>query len=205
MGHSYIKFSSPTSNTVATTTPTKRILKKLIVSVVTTFVPKANPDYDVLIDTVHEWLLEINIEDKKPNREIGIDKYGQTLLIMPWRNNYGYWSDNNITYDYFKEAFKAVDIEKVEFEIKWDAFIKQESLQESYEFDKRGFSKYYRHLEQSGWTYDGYMTFAKGKEKILFDTSEAFYIENIDSKVRKEFQCKNINNFINIIQNHTSC
>ena len=125
-------------------------------------------------------------------------------MIMPWRDNYGYWSDNEISLDYFKEHFKAIDINKLTFESKWDEFISQNSLSESYEFDKRGFSKYYRYLEQHGWQYDGAMTFTKGNERVLFDTSECFYIERLDSEIRKEFQCKSMAHFTDVIENNTS-
>ncbi len=124
MPHSYIKFDSPISN-AATTGRMKGLLQKIVSGIVSIFIPKANPDYDGLIDNVAQWLLEINEDDKTPNREIGIDEYGQALLIMPWRDNYGYWSDTGITVDYFKEHFKAVEIYKVDFDNKWDAFVKR--------------------------------------------------------------------------------
>ncbi|MEP7317721.1 MAG: hypothetical protein ABI921_03245 [Panacibacter sp.] len=125
MEHFYIKFNTPTSDHMGTISKATNIFRKLIDSVASTFIPKANPDFDPLIDNVFEWLLEINVDDKKPNREIGIDQQGQTVMIMPWRSNYGYWSDNEITWDYFIEHFKAVDIQKAKFEIRWNDFIEQ--------------------------------------------------------------------------------
>ena len=162
----------------------------------------ANRDFDKVIDNVAEWVLEINNDDNKPNREIGIDKDGQTILIMPLLGNYGYWTDNDIT-DYFKKYFKAVDIDRNDFETRWNAFIQQNSFSGSYEFDKRGRSKYYRHLEENGWDYDGFMTFTKGNYRILFDTSECFYIERLDNKIQTEFQCKNMTHFTDVIKNNT--
>jgi hypothetical protein len=171
---------------------------------VSIFISKANPDYDPLIDNVAIWLLEIDNDDKRPNREIGIDKNGKPILIMPWRDNYGYWCDNEITYDYFKENFKAVDIDKIDFNTQWDTFVKQNSIAENYEFDKRGFSKYYRYLEQNGWQYDGAMSFTKGNQRLFFDSSNVFYIERLNTQNRKEFQCKNLAHFADIIENNTS-
>jgi len=49
-------------------------------------------------------------------------------MIMPWKDNYGYWTDNNITLDYFKEQFQAVSIDKVEFEKLWDRFMEVNPL-----------------------------------------------------------------------------
>ena len=198
----YIKFDSPLSSNIIKVSRTKTTVWNLISNVLSVFIPKANPDYDPLIDNVSQWLLEINAKDGIPNREIGLNENRQTIMIMPLRGNYGYWSDNNITLEYFKEHFKVVDISKNEFDSRWNAFVKENALSESYEFDKRGFSKYYRYLEEAGWDYDGYMSFTKGKYKILFDTSEWFYIEQTNGET-KEFQCKNMDHFVSIIKQST--
>ena len=204
MEHSYIRFGDPSSTNAKRAAKTKGILQKFIGVVVSTFITKANPDFESVIDNVAEWLLEICIENNKTNREIGIDKNGQTILIMPWCDNCGYWSDNSMTLDYFRKHFKVAGIEKVDFETRWNGFIKGRYVSENYEFDKRGFSKYYRYLEQNGWEYDGAMTFAKGNNQILFDTSESFYIERSDKKIHNEFQCRNLAHFTDIIENNTS-
>ncbi len=88
------------------------------------FIPKANPDYDSLIDDVAEWQLEIDPGNNLPTREIGKDMNGEIILIMPWRDNYGYWTDNTITLDYFKEHFMATPIDKADFDYNWDLFAK---------------------------------------------------------------------------------
>jgi len=128
MEYLYIKCKEPAAIRPASANKTNSLVKKWIDGLVSSFVPKANPDYDGLIDDVAEWLLEINVDDHKPCREIGIDQYGQTLMIMPWKDNYGYWTDNNITLDYFKEQFQAVSIDKVEFEKLWDRFMEVNPL-----------------------------------------------------------------------------
>lgn len=117
--NTYIKF---------TTTPADPDTKKKnrwrikLFTTIFFFIPKANPEYDDLIDDVAEWQLEINPIDNVPKREIGKDLNGNTILIMPWRDNYGYWTDNNITIDYFKEHYSATNINKTEFVNNWDAF-----------------------------------------------------------------------------------
>jgi hypothetical protein len=78
-----------------------------------------------------------------------------------------------------------------------------ELLSENYEFDSRGYSKYYRYLENQNWQYDGFMTFKKENVTILFDTSEFFYIEIEKPNSRKEFQCKNMDHFVHVIKNNT--
>jgi hypothetical protein len=83
------------------------------------------------------------------------------------------------------------------------AIVIEKQHTENYEFDSQGFSKYYRYLESQSWQYDGFMTFHKGNIHILFDTSEFFYIEIDNPKSRKEFQCKNMDHFVNVIKNNT--
>jgi len=86
------------------------------------FIPQANPDFDNRIYDVAEWQLEIDPSNSLPNREIGKDVTGKIILIMPWRENYGYWTDNSITIDYFVDHFKAIGIDKSEFDNNWDSF-----------------------------------------------------------------------------------
>lgn len=203
MTYSYIKFADKTLANKKQKGKAKAIIEKTVNLIASTFISKANPDFDSLINNVTEWLLEINNDDKLPNREIGIDKYGQVLFIMPWHNNYGYWTDNQIGLDYFKSHFKAVTIDIYEFENKWNEFINNNSLPEGYQFDRRGNSKYYRYLEQNGWAIDGFLTFTKNNYRILFDTSEVFYIEEIGNSERKEFLCKNMRYFEKVIETNT--
>ena len=82
-------------------------------------IPKGNPDFDNQIDNVEYQLLECEIESGIPEREIGIDKNGTVIVKMPFKDNYGYWTDNNLIFNDFIEKFKATEIEKKEFEFNW--------------------------------------------------------------------------------------
>ena len=117
----YIKFKF-TPSTPEAKKKNNRTTK--ILGAILFFIPKGNPEYDEIIGDVAEWQLEIDTSDNLPNREIGKDINGKIILIMPWRDNYGYWTDNNITIDYFKEHFKATNMDKLEFDKNWDAFAK---------------------------------------------------------------------------------
>lgn len=81
--------------------------------------PKANPDFENQIDNVEYWLLECGKENGIPEREIGIKKNGIAIVKMPFKDNYGYWTDNNLKLNDFIEEFKATEIEKKEFEFNW--------------------------------------------------------------------------------------
>ena len=88
------------------------------------FIPEGNPEYGEVIHDVAEWQLEIEPHENLPTREIGKDINGTVILIMPWRDNIGYWTDNGANVDYFKDHFKATHIDKLEFMENWDAFAK---------------------------------------------------------------------------------
>jgi len=115
----YIKFAG---GPLAPEAKKKNLWRKRIVKTLLFFIPKGNPDFDTLIDDVAEWQLEIDSIDHLPNREIGIDIKGQVIFVMPWLDNYGYWTDNEIKLDYFKAHFKAFEIEKAEFDKNWAVF-----------------------------------------------------------------------------------
>ena len=59
-----------------------------------------------------------------PEREIGLDKEGRVILKMPYKDNYGYWTDNNLLLNDFKEHFVVSEIRKDSFEKSWKLFDK---------------------------------------------------------------------------------
>ena len=93
------------------------ILSKFLLTVI----PKANPDFENQIQNINIWLIEFD-EDGIPEREIGLDKDGKTVMIMPWKDNYGYWTDNNFNLQDFENGFNCSEIEKDYFENEWIAF-----------------------------------------------------------------------------------
>ena len=56
------------------------------------FVPRANPDNELLYPEVRSWALEID-GDGWPQREIGLDAVGAPLFRAPDRRNTGFWPD----------------------------------------------------------------------------------------------------------------
>jgi hypothetical protein len=125
MGQIYIKFknSKETGNSDGRPkTWLTRTFQKSLIKVLTTIIPKANPDFDDKIADVDEWLIEINEETGEPERELGINKTGQTIAIMPFNRNYGYWTDNSLNLDDFLDEFNATRIESREFNNRWDRF-----------------------------------------------------------------------------------
>lgn len=117
----YIKFKNPEN---ATETEKENVIVKYFFIalgfLLKLIIPKGNPDFDKQIDNVEFWLLECEIESGIPEREIGIDKNGNVIVKMPFKDNYGYWTDNNLKFNDFIEKFKATEIEKREFEFNWE-------------------------------------------------------------------------------------
>src|SRR5690606_24264495 len=95
------------------------IVMRLIFSFLKLIVPKANPDFDDRISIAAYWLLEFEDEHSTPEREIGLNSNEDVIMKMPYRDNYGYWVDNNLTFDDFQKTFESVEITKEYFDEKW--------------------------------------------------------------------------------------
>jgi hypothetical protein len=122
----YIRFDAPQRKSeTAKVGLIKSVLKKTLISVLTTIIPKANPDFEEKIENVKYWLVELESETGIPQREIGIDAGNKVIMIMPYKNNYGYWTDNNLLLDDFKEHFNVSEISKENFEQLWEIFKKE--------------------------------------------------------------------------------
>lgn len=107
----------------------KRNIKKAIIRIVSLVIPKANPDFEKKIDKVETWLVELDNESGIPEREIGMDKDGRIIVKMPFKNNYGYWTENNLILPDFKEHFDTTEIGQDSFENYWNLFEKTEDFE----------------------------------------------------------------------------
>ena|SRR5690606_10201220 len=123
MKKTYLKIEAPKS-AVATSKDglIKNFLKKIIVIVLKMIVPKANPDFDEKIDEVNFWLIEFEEISGIPKREIGLDEFENPILKMPYKSNYGYWTDNNLLLKNFKSTFKFTEISEKTFSDNWESF-----------------------------------------------------------------------------------
>ena len=119
MSNKYIKFKVPAS--IPQKLP-ENIGKRLTRINLTADIPIANPDFENKIENVVSWLIEFENDSYYPNREIGLDKFEKSIMIMPWGKNYGYWTDNNLVMEDFRKHFETVDITRKEFEKHWKSF-----------------------------------------------------------------------------------
>jgi len=120
MSNTYIKFRYPDSKVKKVP---ENIGKRLAKVVLESIVPIANPDFEKKIDKVVFWLIEFENDSYYPNREIGLNGSGKTIMIMPWEKNYGYWTDNNLVIENFRTNFETININKEEFEEYWNLFV----------------------------------------------------------------------------------
>lgn len=108
----YLKFKSPWENSG------NKGKKSFVENIVFYLGLSSNPDYEYFIDRVEYWMVEFD-EENIPIREIGIDDEGKVILKMPYKKNYGYWTDNSLEYKDFVAFFMAVGVTQKEFEQKW--------------------------------------------------------------------------------------
>ncbi len=123
METAYIQFQAPKSDIkTEIESSLKRLIKNFTTKLLTKVFRVANPDFDNKIDDVEYWLVECDKVSGIPQREIGLDQQGRVIMKMPFKDNYGYWTDNNLLLENFKEHFKVSDITKEAFEQQWILF-----------------------------------------------------------------------------------
>lgn len=126
----YVQFKAPKSEQKGQTDGIlKRNIKKAVIGIVSAVIPKANPDFEDKIDFVETWIVELDDETGIPEREIGMDKDGRIIVKMPFKNNYGYWTDNNLLLADFKNHFETKEISRDSFENYWSLFEKTKDFE----------------------------------------------------------------------------
>lgn len=119
----YIKLKNPKGEPSPPSGLLKRTIVNAVVKIVTTIISKANPDFEHLLDKVDYWKIEFNKTENATWREIGFDKDGVSIVAMPLGDNYGFWTDNQLTLDDY-ESFDPKLITKDEFDNDWTVFEK---------------------------------------------------------------------------------
>ena len=93
---------------------------RIVYPILSFILPKANPDFDHLYEKVHLWYLEYDDLNKYTCREIGIDDNNTVIVKAPYKNNFGYWTDNDMTLESYASHFNIEYIDKDEFDSIWD-------------------------------------------------------------------------------------
>ena len=74
-----------------------------------------NPDFDDLYPQVAWWMLEFDEETRIINREIGLNKESEPMVMAPWGYNFGLWIDSAVALD----DIEYEESTEIEFEMKW--------------------------------------------------------------------------------------
>lgn len=73
-------------------------LKHFFLKFLTSWIPKANPDYENVMDKIQYWYIEVCEENGQPQREIGFDGLDNPIFYAPTGHNYGFWTDSDMTF-----------------------------------------------------------------------------------------------------------
>ena len=129
MGLIYIRFKTdkvvPDSEQQGSERWLTRSIENILIKVTSSIVPKANPDFDGKIQDVRQWILEVDDDEGIPEREIGLDDKGNVMMIMPWKDNYGFWTDSNVHVDELAKSHEMQFLDRQEFENLWNDFEKK--------------------------------------------------------------------------------
>lgn len=117
--NTYIKFSILESDRKKVP---ESISKRLVKEILDHPAPISNPDFVNVISNVTVWLIEFEDDSYYPNREIGLNESGTPVVILPWKNNYGYWTDSNIVMKDFSSNFAIEVIPRKQFAENWKLF-----------------------------------------------------------------------------------
>lgn len=114
----YIQFEEPPIGTKIG--GGKRSIKKVITRLIAMVIPIANPTFDDKIDDVKSWLVECDRRTGIAQREIGLNSKGAVIMKMPYGRNCGYWTDNSLLLDDFKQYFYVSEITMEYFDQHWE-------------------------------------------------------------------------------------
>ena len=119
MSNTYLRF--PILKSDYNKTP-EAISERLVKEVFNEQAPISNPDFTNILSQVAFWLIEFEDDSYYPNREIGLDANETPIVIMPWKRNYGYWTDSNVVIKDIMSNFAAQEIPKEQFIKNWKLF-----------------------------------------------------------------------------------
>ena len=97
----------------------KKMLFDLLEFLLEQIIPISNPIQSKLIDKVEYWMIEFEVLSGNPIREIGLDINKNVIVKFPFKNDYGYWLDNNLTLNDFIDTFETKEIKQIDFEENW--------------------------------------------------------------------------------------
>ncbi len=89
------------------TTHNKRRFGEFIIRLLTFWIPRASPDYEVNLNNIRYWYIEVDKSTWTAQREIGFDITNRPILFAPTDRNSGLWTDSQATFT--ETDYKTVD------------------------------------------------------------------------------------------------
>ncbi|WP_430466804.1 hypothetical protein [Winogradskyella ouciana] len=117
----YIEFEHPKGSSFPESNKFQKLIENTLDKILTAILPNGNPDFDHLIEEVKFWRVEYDVNENTTWREIGLDKNRKPIVAMPLAENYGFWTDNNLELDDYKN-FDPQPIDSAEFQLDWNNF-----------------------------------------------------------------------------------
>lgn len=119
MSNTYISFDlSESDASIKPETISKRFIRTILESPA----PVSNPDFIDQFSNIVTWLIEFEDDSYFPNREIGLNSLGDPIIAMPWKSNYGYWTDSNVVLKDLSFHFHVKGITNTQFKDLWNLF-----------------------------------------------------------------------------------
>lgn len=97
------------------------ILQRGVVALLRAVIPAANPDFETRFPSVTLWWLEIDSQGN-PQREIGFNSQDEPIVIAPFGNNFGYWTDSSMSFavsEHEAVPSQAFETQWSQFEAAW--------------------------------------------------------------------------------------
>ncbi len=91
---------------------------QMLRSLLKAVLPLPTPDFELRYEAVFEWMLEIDEATGVVQREIGLDEAGTPIVVAPFRENVGFWTNASEPVEWQS----MVRIRAAEFESKWARF-----------------------------------------------------------------------------------
>lgn len=80
------------------------------------WIPKANPDFEGLFDSVKYWFVEVDNTTGRAEREIGFSGLNKPIVFAPTNRNLGMWTDSDRVFTL--SDYQQVD--DIEFDKLWN-------------------------------------------------------------------------------------
>lgn len=110
--------------------PKNTFFEKITIWLLSHFIPTTNPTLEHNISYVKQWYIEYDDIEEYTNREVGVTENGLVVFKAPFEENWGYWCDNDMTIDDYRNL-GIHTISKEVFEKLWNEEVQSPTEKDS--------------------------------------------------------------------------